>query len=165
MDIGPFMLTLINYWDSLPDYDNILKIHTKKGQGRSGGVWRDQMIRSLAGSEIIIRHNLQLLSKPDVGMLCCRDRISDFLAANAETILALRQKLGIYTGSYFAAGTMFWVKAHLYQRYCSIELLRDLYSRLEEGALIDSHVGTITHALERMFGYMVQDANLRIVGV
>ena len=64
MDIGIFLMSLLYLRDKNLKYKNLIKIHTKTDDR-----FREHVCDQLIGSEEIIRKNLELMDKPEIGML------------------------------------------------------------------------------------------------
>ena len=64
MDIGGFIISYLKMIDLGLNYNSIIKIHTKSNDN-----WRFAMLYSLLGTESIIKNNLNLIHKDNVGMI------------------------------------------------------------------------------------------------
>ncbi len=174
-DIGPFIHFLNNI--NINEYDYILKIHTKNTKGlniqKVGHTyltrkrWVKLMLNSLLGSEQIIKHNLDVISQsPSVGMIGSSYIIADTFQSYkdiAELIDPHMQKMGFSDSKYakkFVAGTMFLCKSKLMQ-----PILNAGYQINDfDTSIKNIHGGTLAHAFERLFGYIVTAQNQDIVG-
>lgn len=174
-DIGPFIQFLHNI--NLSDYDYILKIHTKNNKGiniqkvghtyLTRNRWVKLMFNSLLGSEQIIKHNLDVLTKSStIGMIGSDYIIADTFQSYkdiAELIDPHMQKMGFGDVEYtkkFVAGTMFLCKANLMQ-----PILNANYQITDfDNSNKNIHGGTLAHAFERLFGYIVTAQGQNIVG-
>ena len=64
MDIGIYLISLLYLRDKNLEYKNLIKIHTKTDDR-----FREHVCDQLIGSEEIIKKNLRLINKPEIGML------------------------------------------------------------------------------------------------
>ena len=170
-DIYPFWLVLQNV--CLSDYDFVLKIHTKNSRTTrwvkndiyyNGFEWRNDLINPLLGSKRNFKKALAALEKEDVGMVGSNNLIGDKESSSqSNNTMVLCAKMGIkYTNvCRFVCGTMFMVKSNLLQVFQKYPFNKSDFSVMSQ----TGSTGTIAHSLETVFGLIVQDANLKLVGV
>lgn len=186
LDIGG-TLVLLNYiFENNLEYDYILKIHSKKsihsGRGESkyaksyektGEEWRNLLINPLIGDKEVINNILTIFdSNKEVGMIGGKRSI---LKVNDKFALRNIGFINEYSKTFnmnvplidikFVAGTMFWVRFDLFKDYFSKIKPLTILEELEENAFTDAGVERRTHALERVFGLMVLNKNMKIIGV
>lgn len=172
LDIGSFLMTIKKIQESGNKYDYLLKIHTKKSLESSGEYfgkqWRNNLLDSVISKDGF-KKSMDSLSYSDVGMVGCNKWFIHNNNLNVRLIKEMRNELGIRKGNKFIGGTMFWVKPELLYKYLTIDVIQKIYPRLEIGYFkqIDPKKDSeyITHAMERLFGYMVEDSGLKIVGI
>ena len=172
-DIGPFIdfLHKIN----LPDYDLILKIHTKDQKGLqktwlngrclTKKRWCSLLLQALLGSPEICTQNIAAFANmPQLGLLSSRYVItaeSEYTEHLRPQIAQLLAKMGYKAPQQitFAAGTMFFVRAGLMQKVKECFSITDFP---ETGpGVVD---GTISHAFERVLGCVITLQGCQISG-
>lgn len=172
-DIGPFMYFL-NQID-LDAYDFILKIHTKnfkKGaltvlnhryMGRKD--WFYLLMDGVLGSKQRVENNLaQMAKNSNLGMIGSKYLITsnEQISKNVRAqVVDVMQKLGFPAPRLikFVAGTMFLVRSRLLKALQGRFLLSDFEET--NPAVKD---GTLAHALERVFGCLVEAQGYEIKG-
>lgn len=81
-------------------------------------------------------------------------------------ITALMDKYGIRPPGYqYVAGTMFWVRASLYESFFTAHHPLEIRKTLEEGNVLDHDQPTHTHAWERLLSWLVTSQGYKIKGV
>jgi len=168
LDIGPFVLTLHSILQQKLEYEYVIKLHTKRSintMGEGGDQWRQELIHSLLGTPQKYYDNLQKFHDPQVGMIGCRKWVIDHLETNTSTIDYYKHRLGIKKGRFFVGGTIFWSRFETLIKCLTTQNTIDIYNELEEGYFTDWNAPTKTHALERIFGYIIEDNGQKIVGV
>lgn len=168
-DVMPF-LTMLNNIDE-NKYPFFIKIHAKKSTwGSHNHVnWRHILINDLLSDDKLIERNVKILQKDSVGMitnkfLCLNNREH----TNVHHIKTLCNLLNInyqkIKNSYFPAGNMFMSKTSIFKKYFS-KNVNDIIVHLlqnEVGKIADTYRGTYSHALERIFGYIIKYDNKKI---
>lgn len=168
-DVMPF-LTMLNSIEE-DQYPYFIKIHSKKSTwGSHNHVnWRNILVNDLLSDKKLIERNINILNKDCIGMiankfLCLNNREH----TNVYHIKTICNLLNIdysdVKNSYFPAGNMFMSKTSIFKKYFNknindiiICLLQD-----ETGKITDEHRGTYSHALERIFGYIIKHDNKKI---
>jgi lipopolysaccharide biosynthesis protein len=167
LDVGSFLIILKSMIQNEKEYDYILKLHSKKSVKSCGPIrgdsWRKQLCEPLFHN---IENILTFFSRNNnVGMIGSKAHLYNIEGTNAILISQLKDLLGITTEQKaFIGGTMFWIKYSILTNYLTVERIQKIYDLLEEGYFIDLHQGKFTHAMERVFGYMVLDNNHLIAG-
>ena len=169
LDIGPFLLVLNHIFNSDTDYDYVFKLHTKKSIITAGydfgRDWRNNLIIPLIGSPKIFHKNIRKLDNEEIGMLGSSKWLSQHKNGNDEWIKYYKKILNISAGSTFIGGTMFLVRWEILKNHFNKFNVIKIYDELENGYFHDNDSSTKTHALERIFGYMVESNNKKIIGV
>lgn len=164
-DVGPFIdvLNRIN----LPDYDYVLKVHTKNTAFNDGNkiegrwiarkCWMPLLVESLIGTKKIFANNLQRFSRhPETGMIASKylitsstDSYTNILPQVHNTI----KKLGFYVPQKitFVAGTMFMARAHLFLPIVKAGYTTDDF----EPTGRTSQGNQLAHVFERVFGALM----------
>jgi lipopolysaccharide biosynthesis protein len=150
-DIAP---KLITFSDAYKKHELFLHLHGKKTiyNQEFGQHWRTNLLRALVGSEEIVRANLELLSRKDIGIVYpryfSRFPLSSRWAGNFTGTQFLLKELGlvIERQNYFdfPAGSMFWGKSDAIRPLVDLNLSFDDFP--EEMGQAD---GTLAHAIER----------------
>jgi lipopolysaccharide biosynthesis protein len=168
LDVGPFLLTMKSILDNNIEYDFIIKLHSKKsihhGQLDGFGVrWRNKLVDSIIGSSERLNSTLLNLETGEYGMATASEYI--YQEDNIEWMSDLLNNLEINVKencNYFAAGTMFIVRFNILYDFLNTIELDTLYQLTTPGYI---HDGGIEHKLERVFGFIVQDAGYKILGI
>lgn len=185
-DIGNFLLQF-NKYALKSDSAYFLKIHSKKSilneakyntiMNPFGGIintewWpesvntRADMIYKLMGNQEIFNKNIDFFSKyMDIGMVF--PYYNDYgETKNSEIIKELLTKTfkidyNSVTNTTFPAGSMFFARKNIFIKYLSSSVIKKLYSEIPVNWSVHRD-GSICHALERIFGYIVTAENYRI---
>lgn len=166
-DIAPFLSQLISVTEPY-----FIKLHGKKSYiGRYKHIgWRSALVHSLIGSQNIVNGNLnKLLHNNNIGIISNKEFVFNNLEkTNGEYIQNVCSFLNIsydnLKDSEFIAGSMFMSRTELFQKLFSrniVDLLLKLLSA-ETGKIDDEHHGTYSHAMERIFTYIIKSYNLSI---
>lgn len=168
-DIWPF-LQVLNLVD-LENYDDILKIHTKKYRKKKdfygrGNAWRNYLIDALLGSRKQFQKNIHLMQMDkSVGLIGSRATLATMgCFEKDDSILFDRmcQNHGILISKgRFIAGTMFLVRAKCFQR------IKDMNFKSEDFNHIQQTSGrtTTAHTLERLLSRIVEIEGYKITTV
>lgn len=174
-DSYPFLkiLRMIN----LSDYDYIMKLHTKNKHTTCLELynfigklydydWRDELIKPLIWDKHNFQKCLKLMQKNNTGLIGSKLltlKATSKLPEDNELLDDLKKKLNITNPNLeFIAGTMFIIKSSALAR------LRD--SNIDEKDFenvnaITKGVGTIAHAIERIFITLALEENLKVYKV
>jgi len=177
VDIGGFLNTL-KVIDK--DTDLILKIHTKKGIGSSENPsasvrrrgleyttrisrgWFNNLMGGVLKDETFVNN---VLNKFETDQTCgmVGFRLYDSYAINKSEIIRLFPlfKMNEQAFNYkFIGGTMFWVRYSIINKYFTDEVIDFILRNTKPGYVIEP---SISHAVERILGYIVQQENQNIV--
>lgn len=151
-------------------YDCLGLVHSKQGRGccgrTPGPVWTDELIRSVIGSDSRI-HRVASMFDGDrsVGMVALRKYLCNEMSANKAEFDRLAGHFGVDPSwgtrdrLRFVAGTMFWVRGSFLDNFARHPVDADFFP------LSNNEVdGQPWNAMERLFGPMVLQQGLRIVG-
>lgn len=170
VDILPFLKQL-DYIDE-KKYPFFIKLHGKESKlGRYNHIeWGSILWDSLIGNSSIYNQNINILSQKHVGAIVQPFSILDNRELNNNhKIHILCDTFNInydkVKNTRFMAGSIFMGKTELYKysilphkdflyRYLEIE-----YGKVDDRDYVN---GTFSHAMERVFGYLVTDKNLKI---
>ena len=131
MDIGGFIISYLKMIDLGLNYNSIIKIHTKSNDN-----WRFAMLYSLLGTESIIKNNLNLIHKDNVGMIG-NDLIPLQSIVNRNSYRFINVYMNIFNinfnnQGYFVPGTIFWIKGSILRKYFNKEKLNTCYNTFEK---------------------------------
>ena len=168
-DIWPF-LQVLNLVD-LDNYDDILKIHTKKYRKKKdfygrGNAWRNYLIDALLGSSKQFQKNIHLMQMDkSVGLIGSRATLATMGCLEKDDSILfdeMCQNHGIpISKGRFIAGTMFLVRAKCFQR------IKDMNFKSEDFNHIQQTSGrtTTAHTLERLLSRIVEIEGYEITTV
>lgn len=158
-DILPFH-RLTRYVLEAGRYDLVCKIHSKKSpRWEMGDQWRRDLLDGVLGSPArILEIILEFRRCADLGMVAARTCMASASrnGADANSIrleqMVRSMRLPWSSDDFiFAAGTMFWCRVQALVPLQSVSLHEADFE--EESQQID---GTLAHAHERLFGWLVQ---------
>ena len=149
-----------------------VKIHTKRNDE-----WRNSLVSDLFNN---MKSNTDLLDqqeimrpwnkigKNDIGMIANRDCI---VRSHENTNGGhIREMCGLLKIDYdkvkltrYVSGTMFMSRTDIFKKYFNHDVMSELSQRMESGVISDTYQGTYTHALERIFGYIITNEQMRII--
>ena len=153
----------VGFKEIYKNYDVCLHIHSKKSPHAKNILfgWRDNLYKNLLGSPEIVGGILKILANEKVGLIFPQYfnpiRTSIDWGENYHVTKNFLHGLGIEIDQRnlleFPAGSMFWFKPKALAPLLDSDLTFDDFP--EEGGQID---GTIAHALERAFLFVVEAA-------
>ena len=153
----------VGFREIYKNYDVCLHIHSKKSPHAQNILfgWRDNLYKNLLGSPEIVGGILKILAQEKVGLIFPQYfnpiRTSIDWGKNYSVTKNFLRGLGIEIDQRnlleFPAGSMFWFKPAALAPLIDSDLTFDDFP--EEGGQID---GTIAHAIERAFLFIVEAA-------
>lgn len=158
-DIGPF---LVEFKNAYPQYDLVCFVHSKKNNtyNKYGQSWRKYLLSNLLGSSSNINTILDYFSQnQQLGFVYTSDypSIRNFIGwgQNFEKATKLAKKLHIQLDKnkkpVYPSGSMFWFRPKALKSLFDLNLdLNDFEDKSEN--MVD---GTLAHAIERLFLYVV----------
>lgn len=166
-DIAP---AFVGFREIYGDYDACVHIHTKKSphaERRLAG-WRNHLYKNLLGSPEIVGGILKILSYEHIGAVFPQyfDPIRIFVnwGRNYSVTKNFLHGLGVEVDNRnlieFPAGSMFWFKPQALAPLFDCGLTFDNFP--EERGQVD---GTLAHAIERAFLFVVEAAGFRWVKI
>ncbi len=168
LDIGSFLKVIGYFFRFGKEYDLILKLHSKKSIHTCGKLkgedWRKELYQPLLEN---VSGLLNFMEKNhEIGMIGSKQHMSDFEGENRPAINYLENLLNIEAPhKIFVGGTMFWIRFSILKAYLTPKLIEEIADRLEEGYFTDYEMPRYTHAMERIFGYMISDNRKVIAGI
>ena len=168
-DIWPF-LQVLNLVD-LDNYDDILKIHTKKYRKKKdfygrGNAWRNYLIDALLGSPKQFQKNIHLMQMDkSVGLIGSRATLATMGCLEKDDSILfdeMCQNHGIpISKGRFIAGTMFLVRAKCFQRVKDMNFKSEDFNHIQQ----TSGRTTTAHTLERLLSRIVEIEGYEITTV
>jgi hypothetical protein len=163
-DIAPFLHQL-----QLLNEDFFIKIHSKKSRfGKNNQVnWRAILLNDFFASKELFLSNIESISNPECGMVCSKQFLLKNLEDNnSEKIKHLCKMLNMnyedVKNSKFAAGTMFLSKSKIFQDKLNHKFFKiNELLQQESGDISSITTGSYSHSLERIFGYIIEQENLK----
>lgn len=162
-DILQFLHVANGLLDEGVDY--LLKLHTKRSTHRQDGdQWRRELVNSLVGGSRARTIIAAFEQQPDLGLVGPEGHILPlgfYWGANAQAVRHLAVRMGIPEPSaksdHFVSGSMFWVRLGALRPLLDMNL--DASEFEAESGQVD---GTLSHAVERIFGLCVVTNNYRM---
>jgi lipopolysaccharide biosynthesis protein len=176
-DIGGFLRLIAAVLRSGRSYASAILMHSKKSirqpPGHGAG-WRHTLLNRMLGSpDRATEIALAFVMEPCLGMVGAdvwlfneRVRPELALSKNRPFVEEYCQRFGLQNATTdFIAGTMFWVRAEPFLGFFGRHDPLALAAELEAGDHYDEDRPTRTHALERIFGYLITAQGYRIRGL
>lgn len=173
-DVAPFLKVLHSV--NLKKYDYIIKMHTKNDMKRyavlnkryfiyKGSYWRNILLDFIS-SQSNLYYAISLLQQKEVGMIShYKIILNERNLMNDERAEKIIQSIDLpLKKRYFVAGTMFICKAEL-----MIPLKKISHTEIDFEAYENSFTrkgkfdGTLAHAYERVFGWIICSQNYKIL--
>ena len=168
-DIAPFLQQI----QAVPE-PFFIKIHTKRDT-----VWRTSLVNDLfhniqANIDIMrqekIIHPWNKVGDNDIGMIANKGCIvSHHEHTNSNHIKSLCDILNMnydaVKGARYVSGTMFMSRTNIFKKYFNDNTIKQILELIERGEVKDQSIGTYTHALERIFGYIITNEKMRIKAI
>jgi len=163
-DIGGQLLKLSYIIKLKKDYDYLLFIHTKSDER-----WRKELLEPICSSSYIINNIINdFQSNSAIGLIGASKWKLPLDHVNDPILRPLCQQWNIkidVPNLYFIGGTIFWIRPSIFTSFAkqnNIDYELE-YSKCEPGYLRNSHA-TVTHTWERLFGLLVSNSNLQVIG-
>jgi len=167
-DVGPF-IHILNQVD-LDKYSYLIKLHTKRDvppspkifRGLIANKWREYCCAFLATKEKFNQYLNAFDKDPALGMqadyhiIVHHDFYDKIAQKKTKKWLKLRNCPRINYA--FVAGTMFFVRAHLFKEIQDLHLSLADFDSVKKG----EHKTQLAHTFERLFGYFVYKQGYRL---
>lgn len=154
--------------------DYYILLHDKKSPHTTiGDRWREKLFKILEKESAAHIHALFMNNKK-IGMVVTKEMVTneydsktgDFTGNNNEILKKLIPRFNFKLLNYdFAGGTMFWVRAEIFNRFFEKHPALEIRATLEKGNVLDHTQGTATHAWERMLSFIVANENYELMGI
>jgi len=173
-DIGGKLVLMDAYLKMEVQSDYILLLHDKHSPYHThSNQWKKDLFRIAEKTfqQKIIDH---FNSDPQTGIVASQNAIRNELDneqkrnayIDSALIQSLKTKYNIQpTGLQYVAGTMFWVKASLFEDFFKQYPPLQIRSELDAGNITDIDGPTITHAWERLLCWIVTNKGYQIRGI
>jgi lipopolysaccharide biosynthesis protein len=176
-DIGGFLRLIAAVRHRGQAYASVILMHSKKSFHQPpphGASWRHSLLRCMLGTpDRASAIALAFVMEPPLGMVGARswlfnEHLRPDLAWNQNRPLVdeYRRRFGLQNASTdFIAGTMFWARAEPFLGFFARHDPLAIAAELETGDPSDKDRPTRTHALERIFGYLITAQGYYIRGL
>jgi len=161
-DIGGKLILIHLLLSLYPDVPYAILVHDKRSyQKHSGWFERDGLFGILEPSTFR-RIATDFEADRRLGIACARGYLKDesrgdgtFDTPNSSLLVKLAEKYHLRpTDHRFVAGTMFWIRTSLLQKFFGGGLAPDVRATLEAGNVLDHAQGTNTHCWERLLSWI-----------
>ena len=155
-------------------FDFYIFIHDKKSLHTSlGDIWRTRLLRiiSKTNAGIILQH---FKENRETGIVSSKEFIvneynstkKSFDTKNNSNLKRLIENYNLKPRGYeFVGGTMYWVRAEIYNSFFKKHSPLKIRSTFERGNVLDNDHGTVTHAWERILSWIASDKGYKIKGI
>jgi len=172
-DIGGKLILMDAYLRAGIQSDYILLLHDKHSPYHShSGAWKKDLLR-IAEKEYQ-QAIITLFNDPQTGIVASKNAIRNEVDneqkrnayIDSPLIQSLKSKYQLQPPHLqYVAGTMFWVKASLFDNFFTQFPPLAIRGELESGNITDMEGPTITHAWERLLCWIVTSKGYQIKGV
>lgn len=171
-DIGGKLVLMNAYLRLGIESDYILLVHDKQSPYHSNSQqWKEELFK--VAKRDYQEKVLDVFSNKKVGIVASGNAIRNELYndenskgyINSEVITKLKTAYQINPPDLcFVAGTMFWVRASIFEEFFTKFHPLDVRAQLEEGNVMDL-APTYTHAWERLLCWLVTTKGYQIIGI
>jgi lipopolysaccharide biosynthesis protein len=173
-DIGGKLALIDLYIKTKQKADYIVFLHDKTSSYLGiGEQWRTELFRIIEPNKVSAIID-QFAMAANTGIIGVNDFIRNefskkankFESPNSEKLSELIAKYHLRITDYrFVAGTMFWIRSSIIQKFFSKHSPLACREILEEGNFTDRYRGTFTHSWERIFCWLANDQGYVIKGI
>jgi lipopolysaccharide biosynthesis protein len=172
MDVGPFFHILKYFIQNDLSYEYLIKLHTKKSIKSAGEYignnWRLGLVKSLIGSNQILKKNISLFENDKTINIggwsdySVRESNLNWLADELYNLKLIKDldNISDFNDMLMISGTMFMVRYKVYREFFTINEIDRILSQLTDGYEDD---GKIEHKLERILSYIPQLNGFKII--
>lgn len=168
-------LTMYYILKNKKQYNIYLKLHTKKSllsNDSDISTWRKELIVPICGTIKNVSNCINLLKLDNIGMVGSIKWIREITYDNNYTrnnkdIIESYIKIFKWESDYaeFIGGTMFWVNGKIWEAFFSNINIEMIYELFMSGKVTDDNIGTHEHTFERLFGKLISENKLKILGI
>ena len=172
-NIGADIFPFIQQLNSIKE-PYFIKIHTKRDSKCGSFLYNNVLNNIKACTETLnqkeVVHPWGKKSKNDIGMIASKNCIvSNHEYNNSNQITELCNILDIEYSKVkltrYVSGTMFMSRTDIFKKYFNPEIILKISYLIERGKVEDKNSGSYTHALERIFGYIITNERMRIKSI
>lgn len=182
-DIGGKLAMLNCYLKSSEKSDYLIFLHDKKSELKytinnhkiDSDLWKKELFSIIHQDNISLVKNL--LAENETGMVTHANHIYTMeehgkyviFGNNMLNIEELCRQFNLTNiaekKTDFSGGTMFWVKSSIYEEFFTENSPLEIRAMLEEGMFTDRYTGTYSHAMERIFSWIITSKGFKIRGI
>ena len=172
-DIGGKLVLMDAYLKLDTKSEYLLLLHDKQSlHQHNGQQWKEDLMR-IAEKKYLEKALDVFNSSPSAGIVASANAIRNEwdneqqrnAYTNSELIRNLKEQYGIYPSHLqFVAGTMFWVRASIFENFFKKHPPLAIRATLEDGNVMDD-MPTTTHAWERLLCWIVTSQGYQIKGI
>lgn len=160
------MLSFFEEKNLFKDENLSIVLHSKKSsylKNGKGDIWRRELVDGILGDqENICKIYHSFLNFSNIGMVGAKQCVKTNLGGVKYSDLKRYCKiLNIKMGDKFIGGTMFWIRNRSLSRI--VKLAKQFWIEMEND-YYDGFWDQRMYSLERVFGYLVSNDNLKILG-
>jgi lipopolysaccharide biosynthesis protein len=173
-DIGGKLALIDLYLRLHIQSDFMIFLHDKLSpQALNGEEWRDKLLKIIEKDHIKTIFDIYE-NDPKAGMVGNKECIFSeyvkekdvFSTVNNDLLKIYSLKYNIGSGNYeFIAGTMFWSRSSIIEKFFSNYSPLEMRKNLERGNVLDNFKGTHTHTIERLLGFLAGTYGYKIYGI
>jgi lipopolysaccharide biosynthesis protein len=173
-DIGGKLVLLDTYFKLQCNTDYLILLHDKVSPHTStGSAWRKRLLAILEDQNIenitsafLNNNNIGLIATQDLIMNEYDEKTLTYHCTSNEKLKLLRKKYNITSNRHeFVGGTMYWVQSKIYSNFFAQYSPLKIRATLEKGNVLDHNIGSVTHAWERMFSWIVLNQGYSLKGI
>ncbi len=154
--------------------DFYILLHDKKSpHSPLGNIWREKLFRIIESQNIEIIKKMFLQQKK-IGIIAAKEFVENEYDSSSQSFNNVgKQLLENLISEYnfnisnfdFIGGTMFWVRAEIFNKFFLKHCPLNIRASLEKGNVLDNENGTQTHAWERMLSWIAIEQGYKIKGI
>jgi len=173
-DIGGKLALIDLFIKTSQQSDLIVFLHDKTTPYLiNGETWRNRLFGIIDPEKINTIIN-EFQNNKQIGIIGAKDFIRNEFdkkknkleTTNSNKLKELVERYNINVTDYsFIAGSMFWIRTLIIQKFFSRYLALNCREMLEDGDFTDRYEGTYTHSWERIFCWIANDQHFVIKGI
>ena len=149
-------------------------LHDKKSPHTTlGDIWREKLFRIIESKNIEVIKSI-FNQNPNVGIVASKEFIINeydrntkkFNCTSNNILQNLLNSYKLNLNSFdFVGGTMFWIRAEIFDDFFSKNNAIEIRAKLEKGNVLDHDNGTNSHAWERILSWLAIDRGYNLKGI
>lgn len=173
-DIGGKLALIDFFLQAKLQSDYIVFLHDKQSNHWFAGEWWREKLFTIIDPEKIRSILEEFRDHPKTGLIGSKDLIrneydkktNEFRTTNNNKIKELITTYNLRISDYrFVAGTMFWIRTSIIEKFFSANSALGCREMLEEGNFTDDLEGTYAHSWERVFCWLGNADGFTIKGI